>query len=87
MELGKQQNLLTRKLEELKTEMASVQVGLERQKQEYEMAVAQHEAESQHKEAKLKLYQELLGLEIETIKGMQHLTCYRKCNAVQLSTY
>lgn len=49
--------------------MASLQVDLERQKQEYEMAVAEHEAETQRKESKLKLYQELLGLEIETVKG------------------
>ena len=68
-ELAKQQTLLTRKLEQLKTEMAAVQIDLEKQKQEYEIAVAEHEAETKRKESKLKLYQELLGLEIETVKG------------------
>ena len=68
-DLSKQQAQLTRRLDQLKTEMAALQVEVEKEKQSYETALAEYEAENEKKQARLKIYQNLLGLTIETVRG------------------
>ena len=82
-DLSKQQAQLTRRLDQLKTEMAALQVEVEKEKQAYETALAEYEAENEKKQARLKIYQNMLGLTIETVRGNKSIN-HRECNAIQL---
>jgi hypothetical protein len=66
--------------------MAALQVEVERERQAHEAAQAEYEAESEKKQTRLKIYQNLLGLTIDTVKGnilsVKIIFENRKCNAI-----
>jgi predicted nuclease with TOPRIM domain len=69
-DLREQYQQQRRRSDELKTETAAVQAEAERERAAYDALRAEHDADVERKQRRLQTYQDLLGLSIDTVKGI-----------------
>lgn len=68
-DLRRQHQEQLKRLEELKTEAAALQIDVEKERATFEQLRAEHHADLERKQRRLQVYQDLLGLSIDTVKG------------------
>lgn len=84
-DLRRQHQEQLKRLEELKTDAATLQVDVERERTAFEQLRAEHLADLERKQRRLQIYQDLLGLSIDTVKGTSYMVILiagRECLAV-----